>query len=756
MKSGQRKMLIALVCVLAALIICLLILGAFVAGRLIVSSRNGDREQPAALSAEEFAKEVESVDYNRENGQLYVNNEVVVYFSMSASREEIDGFLQQYDAKPDASMGDIGIYRLVFRDAMTYEELKDLTAQMQQNTIVEKVALNSVLEMSDSVIEGGFCPNDPWNGAHWDESIPRDENWGMEAIEATGAWRYIDQFQTVKVGLIDTMPDLSHRDLNPITSACWIIDEKTGQITKNTYDVPAHYHGTHVAGIMDATMGNGEGVTGLMANRAQMYYCGVYYVSGRKCYDAYGTSYSHILALKTLIDQDVQVINISLNTGELVGMAATLGNQNAIDYLTGEAQKAEEALLRIIRQREATNKPDFVVCISAGNHNGETIYQDPGKPYGYRLSMTIGEELLNPFGSPKNAVKVNALAYYNHYLNMIETPEIKNRILVVGAVGVNKIKSTETQTVYGSPSFSNVGSRVDIMAPGVKVYSCGLDGGYRFDSGTSMAAPHVSGVAGLVFACNPDLSGPEVKQILLNSTTGSYAHGDSSSGMINARMAVENALKTAGTVTSDPEQIPEAPQFPQGLETPIQPEKPNEPETPTEPAKPAEPEEKPTQPAEVPKETEPPETKPQGGGIRDIYDAFLKTDKYVDFIVNPNIQAECRTRYVDNYYTFRDLDSDGVEELILWLGYTGADGETMVFTVKDGTVSYCGSGACDGTGTALFCADHDDDFFLGSYDGFGVYADGYRLISGRMTLISTDAEIPMRWYAVDWIGSLPL
>lgn len=128
----------------------------------------------------------------------------------------------------------------------------------------------------------------------------------------------------------------------------------------------------------------------------------------------------------------------------------------------------------------------------------------------------------------------------------------------------------------------------------------------------------------------------------------------------------------------------------------------------------------------------------------------------MDHIASPNIQAECRVRYVDNYYTFRDLDFDGVEELILWLGYTGADGEMMIFTVANGEVVYTGSGACDGTGTALFCSDHDSDFFLGSYDGFGVYADGYRMVSGKMTRITTDAEIPMRWYAIEWIGSLPL
>ncbi|MGB6680031.1 MAG: S8 family peptidase, partial [Candidatus Bathyarchaeia archaeon] len=44
-------------------------------------------------------------------------------------------------------------------------------------------------------------------------------------------------------------------------------------------------------------------------------------------------------------------------------------------------------------------------------------------------------------------------------------------------------------------SFSNYGNNIEISAPGVSIYSTHLDNGYQSLSGTSMAAPHVSGVA---------------------------------------------------------------------------------------------------------------------------------------------------------------------------------------------------------------------------------------------------------------------
>lgn len=46
--------------------------------------------------------------------------------------------------------------------------------------------------------------------------------------------------------------------------------------------------------------------------------------------------------------------------------------------------------------------------------------------------------------------------------------------------------------------FSSTGPVVELAAPGVDIYSTGRGGGYRYKSGTSMACPHVAGVAALV------------------------------------------------------------------------------------------------------------------------------------------------------------------------------------------------------------------------------------------------------------------
>jgi serine protease len=66
-------------------------------------------------------------------------------------------------------------------------------------------------------------------------------------------------------------------------------------------------------------------------------------------------------------------------------------------------------------------------------------------------------------------------------------------------------------------SFSCYGAtKVDIAAPGVDIYSVAPGGGYQSMSGTSMATPHTSGVAGLVASMYPDLTAEEIKAKVLN------------------------------------------------------------------------------------------------------------------------------------------------------------------------------------------------------------------------------------------------
>jgi subtilisin family serine protease len=59
------------------------------------------------------------------------------------------------------------------------------------------------------------------------------------------------------------------------------------------------------------------------------------------------------------------------------------------------------------------------------------------------------------------------------------------------------------------------GGQVDIAAPGDDIFSAWIDGGHEVESGTSMAAPFVAGVAALLWEEHPDVSAREIWEKLI-------------------------------------------------------------------------------------------------------------------------------------------------------------------------------------------------------------------------------------------------
>lgn len=67
-------------------------------------------------------------------------------------------------------------------------------------------------------------------------------------------------------------------------------------------------------------------------------------------------------------------------------------------------------------------------------------------------------------------------------------------------------------------TFSNYGPETDVSAPGENVYSTYYPNTYSYLSGTSMATPHVSGLASLIWSYNPTLTNDEIEQILKDTS----------------------------------------------------------------------------------------------------------------------------------------------------------------------------------------------------------------------------------------------
>lgn len=67
---------------------------------------------------------------------------------------------------------------------------------------------------------------------------------------------------------------------------------------------------------------------------------------------------------------------------------------------------------------------------------------------------------------------------------------------------------------YQRAEGSGYGQSLDVVAPGDSIYMANLGNSYRFDYGTSFAAPHVSAIAALILSLNADLTREEVTNII--------------------------------------------------------------------------------------------------------------------------------------------------------------------------------------------------------------------------------------------------
>jgi subtilisin family serine protease len=136
----------------------------------------------------------------------------------------------------------------------------------------------------------------------------------------------------------------------------------------------------------------------------------------------------------------------------------------------------------------------------------------------------------------------------NNNTDRLFYPAAHNHVIAVAATDSKDHRSR----------FSSWGSFVDLAAPGENIYSTMPNNAYGFFSGTSMATPHVSGVAALVLARHPEFTVDQVETILRNAVDTIPADQPIGTGRLNALKAVrvntplpEVKLNLPGTIYGD-------------------------------------------------------------------------------------------------------------------------------------------------------------------------------------------------------------
>lgn len=568
---------------------------------------------------------------------LYYNNLLSVFLERELSDEEAATLADNVNGKIAGKIsGAVNMLQIRVSES-TLPELGDLSKQlMQQDGVIYAAAdfphsfsptttgdaLDTIAtpqptaDTPETAAETIDRDNNGWSegkktkseNSNKNEENPDGNNWWAEAIGAYTAWNIAqDKTSPVKVGILDDGFQLDHSDLAGRISMCPAFPDNTKKA-----------HGTSVASLIGA-IDNDKGLRGVSSG-SQM---------EAISYDAYSGSMSsmatggqYVKMVKALIEDGCWVINNSWGQyafsrgykfdysllysdwtemdfdgdGEVgnidvlkqlpyvVVMFTYYNSKTGIhkadadsymeaynNYIDSESKVKAYECVAMIKSVLASGKDDFLIVQSAGNglNNGSIGIVDTGVDATKNGSFA---------GITKE--RYDALFHDDRF------QEIKDHILIVGSVDKPK------RGAYKKSKCSNYGETVDIYAPGqsdgifAATYDSSADTESKYTakfSGTSAAAPIVSGSAALLWSYDPDLTAVQVKSLLIDNSVPATADIDGRTEdirMLNIGKAMQKLGRQMNTVSvqgKDPKHYASAQT--ENAQTEISPAETAEPET---------------------------------------------------------------------------------------------------------------------------------------------------------------------------------
>lgn len=484
----------------------------------------------------------EHIAQDNETFVHYTDNIILAFIESGLSEEEKEEIAHVINGDIVAQLaGSINLLQIEVKNS-TLDELQIIAEKLMKS--------NEVNYASPDIITNKKSIANTSNN-QTDMTYEGENEWWFNVIEAQDTWNEYGKFiNTTTVGVIDSVINTAHEDLKNKVSFANDYYDNYNQINLasetnsalQTFDSGYVNHGTMISGIIAANR-NDIGITGI-SNKSDIVFAA--FSPNEKKWNSFS---GDLYALKQILNnQDIKVVNFSLQNvyydkthfdnhkdDNNFKDYETYSDYRAAEtkYLDEEAKEYAAVMCELIR-----NNREILVVQSAGNGVNNA---GPGVDARFaglwtRINNVTCDEIFEKYD--------------------IDYDEIKNRIMIVGAVE-NK---SNNNIDYTMTSFSNHGKNViDICAPGHNILSCNsigkdlvdntwVDDYYSNGSGTSEAAPMVTGTAAILWGIAPTLTAAEVKDFILEGSKckaiGVGVDEGTEYPMLNVRGAVEELLKT--------------------------------------------------------------------------------------------------------------------------------------------------------------------------------------------------------------------
>lgn len=344
----------------------------------------------------------------------------------------------------------------------------------------------------------------PYFETSYDPNDPSySDQWHLQKVDAPRAWDSTKGDSSVRTAIVDNAVSTQHEDLS---EALWVNEDETdgNGIDDDLNGYPDDKHGYDVAD----SDGDPNPPSGSGTNSGWVHGTHVGGIAGASTDNGKGMA---------SLGHDTRLIAVKCSPNSSDGSALTHAYEG-VDY----AMQVGADLI------------NMSFGSSSGNMVGDALLQQ---------ARGQGVVLVGAAGNSDTTAEHYPAAY----------PEV----IAVGA----------TNSADERGYFSNHGNWIDVMAPGVSIFSAlsgGSGDGYGDLQGTSMAAPVVSGIAALLLSVEPSASPGDVETTLeesaedISDENPGY-EGQLGAGRVNAFFAVRSALG-AEPVKSEEEELRIRPQ----------------------------------------------------------------------------------------------------------------------------------------------------------------------------------------------------